>query len=89
MYLIKDRLARLSYELVTKLFNDYGTKIEIINNCESKSLEQELFEDIMQTIHAFSMKMYSKRRIAKKLLIESKINKDEVNRICGDDECNE
>ena len=85
----KDRLARLSYELVTKLFNDYGTKIEIINNCESKSLEQELFEDIMQTIHAFSMKMYSKRRIAKKLLIESKINKDEVNRICGDDECNE
>lgn len=43
----KDRLARLSYELVTKLFNDYGTTIEIINNCESKSLEQELFEDIM------------------------------------------
>ena len=33
--------------------------------------------------------MYSKRRIAKKLLIESKINKDEVNKICGDDECNE
>lgn len=68
----KDRLARLSYELVAKLFNDYGTKIEIINNCESKSLEQELFEDIMQTIHSFSMKMYSKRRIAQKLLKESK-----------------
>lgn len=68
----KDRLARLSYELVSKLFTQYGTKIEIINNCESKSLEQELFEDIMQTIHSFSMKMYSKRRIANKLLVETK-----------------
>ncbi|MFP5998199.1 IS607 family transposase [Helicobacter pylori] len=70
----KDRLARLSYELVEKLFSDYGTKIIIINQCESISLEQELFEDIMQTIHSFSMKMYSKRRIAKKLLLESKVN---------------
>ncbi|WP_181233589.1 IS607 family transposase [Helicobacter pylori] len=48
----KDRLARLSYELVEKLFSDYGTKIVIINQCESISLEQELFEDIMQTIHS-------------------------------------
>ncbi|MGL2500746.1 IS607 family transposase [Helicobacter pylori] len=70
----RDRLARLSYELVEKLFSDYGTKIVIINQCESISLEQELFEDIMQTIHSFSMKMYSKRRIAKKLLLESKVN---------------
>ncbi|MGH1603234.1 IS607 family transposase [Helicobacter pylori] len=70
----KDRLARLSYELVEKLFSDYGTKIVIINQCESISLEQEMFEDIMQTIHSFSMKMYSKRRIAKKLLLESKVN---------------
>ncbi|MCQ2948011.1 IS607 family transposase [Helicobacter pylori] len=70
----KDRLARLSYELVEKLFSDYGTKIIIINQCESISLEQELFEDIMQTIHSFSMKMYSKRRIAKKLLLESKVS---------------
>ncbi|MCQ2809751.1 IS607 family transposase [Helicobacter pylori] len=70
----KDRLARLSYELVEKLFSDYGTKIIIINQCESISLEQELFEDIMQTIRSFSMKMYSKRRIAKKLLLESKVN---------------
>ncbi|GHR17465.1 IS607 family transposase ISSto13 [Helicobacter pylori] len=70
----KDRLARLSYELVEKLFSDYGTKIVIINQCESISLEQELFENIMQTIHSFSMKMYSKHRIAKRLLLESKVN---------------
>lgn len=75
----KDRLARLSYDLVSKLFGDYGTKIVIINNSESKSLEQELFEDIMQTIHSFSMKMYSKRRIAKKLLIEARTSEDKLN----------
>lgn len=79
----KDRLARLSYELVTKLFNDYGTTIEIINNCESISLEQELFEDIMQTIHSFSMKMYSKRRIAKKLMVESKISQEKIETLLG------
>ncbi len=28
----------------------------------------------MQTIHSFSMRMYSKCRIAKKLLLESKVN---------------
>lgn len=79
----KDRLARLSHELVTKLFNDYGTTIEIINNCESISLEQELFEDIMQTIHSFSMKMYSKRRIAKKLMVESKISQEKIETLLG------
>ncbi|HEG0463011.1 TPA: IS607 family transposase, partial [Campylobacter jejuni] len=72
----KDRLARLSYDLVEKLFNDNGARIEIINSCENKALEQELFEDIMQTIHSFSMKMYSKRRLANKLLNESKADEN-------------
>ncbi|EPB9213171.1 IS607 family transposase [Campylobacter jejuni] len=72
----KDRLARLSYDLVEKLFNDNGVRIEIINSCENKALEQELFEDIMQTIHSFSMKMYSKRRLANKLLNESKADEN-------------
>ncbi len=80
----KDRLARLSYELVEKLFSDYGTEIIIINQCESRSLEQELFEDIMQVIHSFSMKMYSKRRIAKKLLIESKAKQELIDAISVD-----
>jgi len=63
----KDRLARLSYDLVSKLFATYGTKIVIINSADNKSLEQELFEDIMQTIHSFSMTMYSRRRLARKI----------------------
>ncbi|GAA8259840.1 hypothetical protein HpKG66_10530 [Helicobacter pylori] len=38
----KDRLARLSYELVEKLFSDYGTKIITINQCESISVNQSV-----------------------------------------------
>ena len=65
----KDRLARLSYELVEKLFEKFNVKIKTIYN-DTKTDEQELFEDLMSVIHSFSMKMYSKRRLAKKLLNE-------------------
>ena len=63
----KDRLARLSYELVERLFDYNNVRINtiyIINITD----EEELFEDLMQIIHSFSMKMYSRRRLAKKLL---------------------
>ena len=64
----KDRLARLDFDLVSRLFSQYGTKITVINSSENKSAEEELFEDLMIVIHSFSMKAYSKRRLAKKLL---------------------
>ena len=48
----KDRLARLSYELVEKLFNRYNVRIKTIYN-DTKSDEQELFEDLMSAIHSF------------------------------------
>ena len=65
----KDRLARLSYELVVKLFTKHNVRIQVINEAK-KSDEQELFEDLMQVIHGFSMKMHSKRRFTKKLIEE-------------------
>ena len=64
----KDRLARLDFDLVTRLFTQYGTKITVINSNENKSAEEELFEDLINVIHSFSMKADSKRRLAKKLL---------------------
>ena len=66
----KDRLARLSYEVVTKLFDKHNTRIVVINKVK-KNDEQELFEDLMQIIHGFSMKMYSRRRLAKKIVENS------------------
>ena len=64
----KDRLARLDFDLVSRLFSQYGTKITVINSSENKSAEEELFEDLMSVIHSFSMKAHSKRRLTKRLL---------------------
>lgn len=64
----KDRLALLDFDLVTRLFAQYGTKITVINSSENKSAEEELFEDLMSVIHSFSMKANSKRRLAERLL---------------------
>jgi len=68
----KDRLARLSYELVERLFDNNNVRIKTIYN-DNKTDEEELFEDLMQIIRSFSMKMYSKRRLAKKLLHNKEI----------------
>ena len=64
----KDRLARSDFDLVSRLFSQYGTKINVINSSENKSAKEELLEDLMSVIHSFSMKACSKRRLAKKLL---------------------
>lgn len=64
----KDRLAHLDFDLVSRLFSQYGTKIAVINSSDNKSAEEELFEDLMSVIHSFSMKAYSKRRLTKRLL---------------------
>lgn len=79
----KDRLTRLHFEFIEKLFNTFGTSIVALNEIDSnKSTEQEFFEDLTSMIHSFSMKMYSKRRkqklelIAKDLKLESKIEAD-------------
>lgn len=70
----KDRLTHLDFDLISRLFSQYGTKINVINSSENKSAEEELFEDLMNVIHSFSMKAYSKRRLAKKLLGEENAN---------------
>jgi putative transposase orfA len=70
----KDRLTLLDFDLVTRLFAQYGTRINAINSSENKSAEEELFEDLMSIIHSFSMNAYSKRRLAKKLLGEEYAN---------------
>ena len=70
----KDRLALLDFDLVSRLFSQYGTKITVINSSKNKSAEEELFEDLMSVIHSFSINTYSKRRLAKKLLGEEDAN---------------
>ena len=69
--LYKDRLARISFDLLEKLFSSYGTEIKVINSSENMTLEQELFEDIVSMIHSFSMKIYSRRKLIKRLQEDS------------------
>jgi predicted site-specific integrase-resolvase len=57
----KDRFARLSFDLMEKLFKNFGTEIVVINRVENME-EKELYEDLMSVIHSFSMKLYSGRR---------------------------
>ena len=78
----KDRLARLSFDMIEKLFLKYGVNIVVLNEIDNpKLVEKEIFEDLMSIIHSFSMKMYSKRRkeklelIKKDMDLENKIKK--------------
>jgi len=68
----KDRLSRIGFELFDMLFLKYGTKIEVVSEIGNKKIDaEEIFEEIITLIHAFSMKLYSSRK-SKKIQIEEK-----------------
>lgn len=70
----KDRLVRFGFELIENICTKFGTEIEIIDNTE-KAEEQELVEDLIQIVTAFSCKLQGKRaNKAKKVLRELKKN---------------
>lgn len=58
----KDRLSRIGFELFTRLLKEFGTEIIVINDLESVSTEQEIFQEIISLLHCYAMSMYSKRR---------------------------
>jgi predicted site-specific integrase-resolvase len=46
------------------MFKQFGTNIIVINDIDNnKSLDDDLFEELLNIIHVFSTKMYSKRRV--------------------------
>ena len=58
----KDRLSRIGFELFNDLFQEFGTEIVIVNDLESVSTEQEIFQEIISLLHCYAMSMDSKRR---------------------------
>jgi len=58
----KDRLTRFGFGYFERLFQKFGTKIEVVNLTDESSFQQELTEDLISIIHHFSMKIYSNRR---------------------------
>ena len=62
----KDRLSRVGFELFKTLFEKFGTQIIVISEVGSTKLDsEEIFEEIVSLLHCYSMKMYSRRRVAK------------------------
>lgn len=58
----KDRLSRIGFKLFNDLFQEFGARIVVINDLESVSTEQEIFQEIISLLHCYAMSMYSKRR---------------------------
>ena len=62
----KDRLSRVGFDLFYHLFKKFGTEIIVASQIGSEKLDsEEIFEEIISLLHCYSMKMYSKRRVAK------------------------
>ncbi len=63
----KDRLSRVGFELFSFLFKKYGTDIIVVSEIGNKKLDaEEIFEEIISLLHAYSMKLFSKRHYDKK-----------------------
>mgnify|MGYP002526244917 FL=1 len=62
----KDRLSRVGFDLFYHLFRKFGTEIVVASQLGSEKLDsEEIFEEIVSLLHCYSMKMYSKRSVAK------------------------
>ena len=74
----KDRLSRVGFDLFKYLFSKYHTEIIVMSELtDKKTDQQEIFEEIISLLNAFSMRMYSSRRKKIKEALEDKeVNKD-------------
>lgn len=62
----KDRISRVGFDLFYYLFKKFGTEIVVVSEVGSTKLDsEEVFEEIVSLLHCYSMKLYSKRRVAK------------------------
>ena len=60
----KDRLTRFGFDYFKHIFEEFGTKIVVLDELEetNSDFQKELTNDIISIIHQFSMKLYSNRR---------------------------
>jgi len=62
----KDRLSRIGFSLFKFLFERFNCEIVVMSEVGSKKLDsEEIFEEIVSLLQCYSMKLYSKRKIAK------------------------
>lgn len=73
----KDRLSRISFDMFKNLFKEYNCEIIILNDIDDpKTVEKEIFNEIISLIHCFSMKVYSNRRKKKLEIIKEDLENE-------------
>lgn len=64
----KDRLCRFAYDLIERICEQHGTKIEVAKHDDSETTpETELAEDVLSIITVFGARLYGKRSRDKRL----------------------
>lgn len=66
----KDRLLRFGNEVIFQFCKLKNIEIEIINQTENISKEEELVKDVLQIITVFSSKLYGQRSHKNKQIVE-------------------
>lgn len=57
----KDRLLRFGFELIETIAKQHNTIIEVINQTDNVSDEEELTQDLIEIITVLSARLYGKR----------------------------
>jgi putative resolvase len=65
----EDRLTRFGFETLRKMFQAFGTAIEVINS-EEKTPQEELVEDLITIVSHFAGKLYGMRSHKYKEVVE-------------------
>lgn len=69
----KDRLVRFGFEIIEELCKLNNVDIEIVNQTEDKSYQEELVDDVLSILTVYSSRLYGSRsHKAKNILKENK-----------------
>lgn len=74
-------MSRISFDVFKNLFAEFNCEIVVLNDVEdSKTVEKEIFNEIISLIHCFAMRVYSSRRQKKLKCVEEdlKIEDEEL-----------
>jgi predicted site-specific integrase-resolvase len=79
----KDRLCRFGYDILECIFTKCNVTLLVLNNQDSKSIEQELSEDLLSIIHVFSCRSNGRRKYktGKNTNEEIEENGEEINTV--------
>lgn len=68
--LYEDRLTRFGFDTLKRVFEVHGTSIDVLNQVEMKSPQQELVDDLITIISHFAGRMYGLRSRKHKEVVE-------------------